>query len=116
LFRTESASRQRNPTVRISLAASAFAASFLLIAVIHPQKIWFLKWCVATMVSQVIVGLPGFALHLIANFTGPAANLITNLIYGAPIFAPLLFPNLAILAAIGIWEPQSSRRFEAMAV
>jgi hypothetical protein len=105
-----------HPTEWISVAASAFAVSFLLIAVIRPQEIWFLKWCVAMMLLQVIVGLLGFALHLIADFTGPAANLTTNLIYGAPIFAPLLFPNLAILAAIGIWELQSSRMIETAVV
>ena len=26
-----------------------------------------------------------------------------NFLYGAPIFTPLLFPNLAILAALGVW-------------
>ncbi len=35
-----------------------------------------------------------------------AALLVTweNFVYGAPVFAPLLFANLAILATIGLWE------------
>ncbi len=34
-----------------------------------------------------------------------------NFLYGAPIFTPLLFPNLAILAVLGIWV--LARREEA---
>ncbi len=42
--------------------------------------------------------------HLAADLRGPASSFMDNLKYGAPVFAPLLLPNLAILAAIGIWD------------
>ena len=28
----------------------------------------------------------------------------TRIIYGAPVFVPLLFADLAVLAAIGLWD------------
>ena len=35
---------------------------------------------------------------------GVSESVWDNLIYGPPPFAPLLFVNPAILAAIGLWE------------
>ena len=64
----------------------------------------FLKTCLAVMGVQILVGAVGFGLHLMADVHGPAQELTENVIHGAPIFAPLLFANLAILAMIGLWE------------
>ena len=50
---------------------------------------------------QVLVGLLGFGLHLVANLAGPS-GWWENLLYGPPIFTPLLFPNLAVPAALGL--------------
>jgi hypothetical protein len=33
----------------------------------------------------------------------PGENLFSRLLYGAPVFAPLLFANLSLLAGIGVW-------------
>ena len=38
-----------------------------------------------------------------ANFRGVSDDMLENFIYGAPAFAPLLFPNLVILASLGLW-------------
>ena len=56
-----------------------------------------------------MVGLLGFYFHGMAITRGTAPNLIENLIFVAPLFAPLLFPNLALLAAIGLWDARSKR-------
>ena len=45
----------------------------------------------------------GFGLHFEANWYA-SSTLRDNFLYGAPIFTPLLLPNLAILAGIGIWD------------
>ena len=52
---------------------------------------------------QVVVGLLGFYYHTAANLKGPSANRLDNFVYGAPALAPLLFPNLVLLAFIGLW-------------
>jgi hypothetical protein len=51
----------------------------------------------------VVVGLLGFTYHTAANLRGPSASLFDNFVYGAPSLAPMLFPNLALLAFIGLW-------------
>ena len=40
---------------------------------------------------------------------GTAPDLFENLIFVAPLFAPLLCPNLAVLAAIGLWDARSKK-------
>ena len=88
----------------IPVFAAAFGVSFLLTALLHRTDRFFLKTCLGLLGLQVVVGLLGFGLHIAADLRGPSESLKANLTYGAPIFAPLLFPNLAILAAIGIWD------------
>ena len=88
----------------IPVIASAFGISFLLVAVSRQVNRPFLKACVIVMGVQILVGAAGFVLHLIADIKGPAPSLTQNIIYGAPVFAPLLFANLAILALVGLWE------------
>jgi len=56
------------------------------------------------MIVQILVGLLGFGLHVTANLEGVEPTMLRRSIYGAPVFAPLLFPNLAILDCIGLWE------------
>ena len=56
------------------------------------------------MAFQILVGGLGFGLHLAADLKGPAQELTQNVIYGAPVFAPLLFANLALLAILGLWD------------
>ncbi len=55
------------------------------------------------MAVQLGVGVAGFVFHAGANIAG-ASSTWENFVYGAPVFAPLLFANLAILATIGLWE------------
>ena len=57
----------------------------------------------AVMAAQVGVGLLGFYLHVMADLRSPAGSLWDRFLYGAPLFAPLLFADLAMLAALGIW-------------
>ena len=53
-------------------------------------------------VAEAGVGVLGFVLHLRANLAKPGRTYRDRFLYGAPVFAPLLFANLAILAAIGL--------------
>jgi hypothetical protein len=53
--------------------------------------------------GELGVGVLGFVYHTAANLHGPSASLFDNFVYGAPSLAPLLFPNLALLAFIGLW-------------
>ncbi len=94
----------------LPVVTTAFGASFLLVAAIRPPDRRFLIACLAVMAAQALVGVLGLALHLRAAAGGAAESLEQNLIYGAPLFAPLLLPNLAILAAIGLWDALARRQ------
>ena len=55
------------------------------------------------MLFQALVGLIGFGLHLRADIYGVGPTFFDRVVYGAPIFAPMLFLDLVLLAAIGLW-------------
>ena len=42
-------------------------------------------------------------LRLFQDYRSPAGSLWDRFLYGAPLFAPLLFADLAMLAAVGVW-------------
>jgi hypothetical protein len=86
----------------IPVVSSALAVGFLLVLTLSKPTISFLRHCAAAVVLQILVGALGFVLHAWADLHGPADTLFQNVIAGAPPFAPLLLPNLAILGFIGI--------------
>jgi hypothetical protein len=102
----------------IAVISSAFAVSFLFMALLRQQDARFRMVCGGVMLLQVLVGSLGFALHLQANLTSPASSVLDSMLYGAPIFAPLLLPNLALLAMLGLWQtgPESSRTTAAASI
>jgi hypothetical protein len=87
----------------ISVFAAAVGVGFLGVAFFANKDENFLRATLGVMVFEVLVGLLGFGLHLNASLTGVGADLADKIVYGAPIFAPLLFANIAVLAGLGIW-------------
>jgi hypothetical protein len=87
----------------ISVVAAAIAVGFILVAAVMRTASWYLWVCGGVLALQVVVGLLGFWLHVQANLHSEGSNLWYKFVYGAPAFAPLLFPNIALLAAIGLW-------------
>ena len=83
--------------------AAAYAIGFLVMAMLSKRR-EVARFCLWVMGVQVLVALLGFALHLKADLAGAAESIRDRFIFGAPIFAPLLFANLAILCAIGLWH------------
>ena len=102
----------------IPVVSSAFAVGFLVAPFLAPVGRRFLQLCGLVLLVQAAVGLLGFYLHTAANLRGPSPRWIDNFIEGTPALAPLLFPNLVLLAGIGLWvwgrsgdglEPDSPR-------
>ncbi len=87
----------------IPVGASAGAVGFLAMSLAERNGS-FLKVCVGVLVVQAAVGIVGFYFHLTADINGISSSSFENLIYGAPVFAPLLFVDLAFLAMIGLWD------------
>jgi hypothetical protein len=91
-----------HPTEWIPVAAAAFAIGFLVVILARPGAIPQ-RVCFAMMAAQVAVGLAGFVLHVVADLRGNAVAPLDRFVFGAPPFAPMLFADLALLAAIGLW-------------
>ncbi|MCC6421313.1 MAG: hypothetical protein IT429_24000 [Gemmataceae bacterium] len=86
----------------IPVVSSAFAVGFLLVPFLTRVGRGYLGLCVVVLLVQAAVGLLGFYYHVAANLEGPAPSLFDNFVWGAPALAPLLFPNLVLLAFIGL--------------
>ncbi len=88
----------------IAVAASAIAVGFLVTPLLVSVSRQFLALCAAMLVSESLVGVWGFVLHAEKNLQGPSVHPLANLVWGAPPMAPLLFPNLAALGLIALWQ------------
>jgi hypothetical protein len=95
------------PVEWLPVAASAVAIGFLAVPIVMRVSRRFIVVSTAVLISEAAVGLWGFVLHAIGNLRGPSVHGFDNFIYGAPPLAPLLFPNLAVLGLIGLWQLQT---------
>jgi hypothetical protein len=87
----------------IPVCSSALAVGFMLVPLIIPVGRSFLRICAGLMMFQAAVGVLGFGLHLHADIHAAGPTLFDRIVYGAPIFAPMLFLDLVFLAFIGLW-------------
>jgi hypothetical protein len=86
----------------IPVISSAVAVGFLIVPLLMKVERPYLRLCGWVMLLQVIVGALGFTLHAQADWHGTGDNLFLRIVHGAPIFAPTLFCDLAVLAGIGL--------------
>src|SRR5215468_7270749 len=93
-----------NPVEWVPVFASALAIGFLLTALLVKVSRRFFALCVMLLLLEAAIGVWGFVLHASANLRGPSMHAFDNFVYGAPPFAPLLFPNLVALALLGVWR------------
>ncbi len=90
------------PIEWLPVASSALAVGFLIAPFFRPPASReYYSWCFGVLGLQAAVGLLGFFLHVSASLRGPGA-LWDRVVNGAPLFAPLLFPNLVLLSLIGL--------------
>lgn len=94
----------------IPVISSALAVGFFLMYFVQAPPRGYAKWCLAILGLQVVVGGAGFILHAQADWHGASHRFYSNVISGAPLFAPLLLPNLAILAWLGLVAYEESQR------
>ena len=92
--------------------ASALAVGFLAVALVERHRS-FLRISVAVLALQIVIGVAGFYFHLVADINGLSSSPFENFIHGAPVFAPLLFVDLVLLAMIGLWDMLSDRVYQA---
>jgi hypothetical protein len=86
----------------IPVIASALAIGALLVAISDFRNRAYLQLCIALMVVEIAVGIAGWLLHVRAVASSPMESVWDRIVYSAPVFAPLLFADLAVLALIGL--------------
>jgi hypothetical protein len=94
----------------IPVVAAAFAVGFLTVALFRPRDRAIFVVTAGVLLVQAAVGLLGFSFHLRAIAESPHPNFTQAVLYGAPPFAPLLFCDLALLAAIAVWDLSAKSR------
>ena len=87
----------------IPVISSAVAVGFLIVPLLLKIDRTFLRFCWPVMLAQMAVGALGFGFHAVADWHKSGENLFQRIVHGAPIFAPTLFCDLAVLAGIGLW-------------
>jgi hypothetical protein len=92
----------------VPVAAAAFACSFLGVTLLNPGRL-MVRFSLGVCALQAVVGFLGFILHAWANMQRPSQSMLARYVFGAPPFAPLLFTNLAILAALALWMISTSQ-------
>ena len=90
----------------IPVYCSAMVTGLLIANLASPDKANkpFLTICLLGLALQAGVGLLGFYYHGAANLAAEAGGLRDRFLYGAPLFAPLLLPNISLLALIAFWS------------
>jgi hypothetical protein len=96
------------PEEWIPVVSAAFATAFLAVPFIVEVTRSYLRLCAAVVGIQIIVGVAGFYFHVSASqivqeLQRSLSGAFYNLINGAPPMAPLLFPNLSLLALYALW-------------
>ena len=93
-----------HPLEWVAVGASAVAVGFLVTPLLARVSRGFISLCALILLAEAGVGVWGFLLHAAGNLHGPSTVWFKNFVYGAPPFAPLLFPNLMLLGMIGLWR------------
>ena len=94
----------------IPVAAAALAVGYLITLFARRVSRPFLRAGFWVLGFEAAVGVAGLALHVEPLLHASRAGLAEKFLYGAPVFAPLLFPNLALLGALGLWDLDVKRR------
>src|SRR5262249_33144900 len=92
-----------NPLEWVPVVSSALAIGVLIVPFVTSVTTPYLRLCAVILGVQALVGVLGFALHVLADARQPATSLFDRILNGAPPMAPLLFPTLVVLALIALW-------------
>jgi hypothetical protein len=92
-----------NPLEWVPVVTSACAIGVLAVPFVTEVSRPYVRLTAVVLAMQVLAGIVGFGLHASGIARQPAASWLEKILSGAPPMAPLLFPNLAVLAGIGVF-------------
>lgn len=88
----------------VPVITGAATVGWLVLPVFRRVPRVYHKGSLIVLAAAAVVGLAGFVLHVLPAVQGTAGTLRNRVIYGPPLFAPLLFADLAILAGLAVWD------------
>lgn len=88
----------------VPVIVGALAVGWLGLPVFRRVPTSYLKATLLLLAVSLITGVLGFFLHIIPMFAETTGTLRERVIYGAPMFAPLLFSDLSLLGGLAVWD------------
>ncbi len=85
----------------VAVGAGALAVGYFLVLLLARPTPGLVRGGFVVLAIQVLTGVAGWILHVWPLLSG-GGMLRYRVLYGPPVFAPLLFANLAVLGAIGL--------------
>jgi hypothetical protein len=89
----------------IPVVSSALAVGALAMLLVQRPNDRDIQFSYLVLGLNAAVGVLGFILHIAPIWTeSSGASLWDQIVFGAPVFAPLLFVDLAVLSVLGVWS------------
>ncbi len=88
----------------VPVAVGALMVGWLLLPVFRRVPAAYLRGSFLLLGVALLTGVIGFVMHLMPALQGTAGTMRGRIIYGAPLFAPLLFSDLSLLGALAVWD------------
>lgn len=111
------------PAEWVPVAVGALAVGWLVLPIFLRVPRRYLQASLVVLAVALVTGLVGLVLHVIPIIGDPTGTMRERVIYGPPLFAPLLFSDLALLGGLAVWDlldrgwvrrhPSSAEREEA---
>lgn len=92
------------PAEWIPVIVSALAVGYFGVVAAVRVRTAYLRWGWLVLGLQALTGLLGFVLQVLPAFSRTTVPWSERIIFGPPVFAPLLFVNLSLLAGLGLWD------------
>ncbi len=111
------------PAEWVPVAVGALAVGWLVLPIFLRVPRRYLQASLVVLAVALVTGVVGLVLHVIPVVGDPTGTMGERVIYGPPLFAPLLFSDLALLGGLAVWDlldrgwvrrrPPSAEREEA---
>lgn len=88
----------------VPVVVAAVTVGTLIVPIFLRVPATYYRLVAGVLVLAAVTGVVGFVLHVTPVFTEVAGSLRDRVVHGAPVFAPLLFTNLALLGGLGAWD------------
>lgn len=92
------------PAEWVPVAVGALAVGWLALPIFLRLPRRYLKASFMVLAIALVTGVVGLVLHIMPVIRDPTGTMRERVIYGPPLFAPLLFSDLALLGALAVWD------------